>query len=138
MGRKPKAENGNGEPAARAGHNGFDATKLKGFVSRVENLEGALNKERSAYMLACKAIREDIKLVLDEAKDAGIPKKEFKAVIKTRNLQNKLEAIRDDLEGDQQETYDQIRHALGDLADLPLGEASMAKSGAVDSLTQAH
>jgi hypothetical protein len=63
-----------------------------------------------------------------EAEKAGIPKREFRAVMRTRQLENKLEAIRDGLQADEQETFDQIRNALGDLADLPLGQAALAKA----------
>lgn len=117
-----------GNGARPAASNGFDPEKTKSFVERIENLHGDLDKERSAYMLACKGIRGDIKSVLDEAKDAGIPKKELKAVVKTRALAKKLEAIRDDLEGEQQDTYDMIRHAIGDLADTPLGQAALKQA----------
>lgn len=48
--------------------------------------------------------------------------------MKTRQLENKLEAIRDGLQADEQETFDQIRNALGDLADLPLGQAALARA----------
>jgi hypothetical protein len=80
-------------------------------------------------MNRARQIRDSIARVLVEAKDAGIPKKEFKLVIRTRALENKLEAIREDLEPDEAETYDAIRTALGDLGDLPLGQAALAKAG---------
>lgn len=117
--------------------NGVNSDHAQGFVSRIENLYDDLEKERSEYMLRCKDIREGIREVLDEAKEHGIGKTALKAVIKTRALERKLEELRDDLEPDQQETYDQIRHALGDLAELPLGQAALDKSGAaaLDSLT---
>lgn len=49
-------------------------------------------------------------------------------MIKTRQLENRLEHLRDDLEPDEVETYDAIRLALGDLSDLPLGKAALAKA----------
>jgi F0F1-type ATP synthase membrane subunit b/b' len=112
----------------RIGSNGIEADLVQPFCDRIENLMDQLATEKGEYMQRCKSIREDITLVLTEAKDAGIPKKAFKAVIKTRELEQKLEAIRDDLEAEQQETYDQIRHALGDLADTPLGGATLSKA----------
>lgn len=105
----------------KPGHNGMDTASLVNSVARIENLYDELDTEHSAYMLRCQRIRGDMKQVYDEAKDAGIPKKALKSVIKTRQLQAKLEAIREDLEADVQDDYDTIRHALGDLADTPLG-----------------
>jgi hypothetical protein len=39
------------------------------------------------------------------------------------------------MEDEQAETFDQIKHALGMLSDLPLGDAALKRSEAVDSLT---
>jgi uncharacterized protein (UPF0335 family) len=121
MARKKNGESESPRPAS----NGYDPDEVKSFVSRVENLYGDLDKEKSAYMLDCKQIRGAMKEVYDEAKEAGIPKKELKAVIKARALERKAEAARDDLEAESQDTFDMIRHALGDLADLPLGQAAL-------------
>ena len=107
-------------------HNGIDAAPT--YVNRIENLMDDLEKEKSEFMHRAKAIRTDIKLVLAEASDAGIPKKELRAVIKTRKLESRIEKLRDELEPDEIETYDQIRFVLGDLADTPLGEAALAKA----------
>jgi uncharacterized protein (UPF0335 family) len=118
------------EGAAGIGHNGFRPEAAKEFVARIERLLDDLASEKGEYMRKAKTIREDIALVLDDAKAAGVPKKELKAVIKTRELEMRAAAIRDDLEGDAQETFDMIRAALGDLADLPLGQAALGQSHA--------
>lgn len=121
-------ENNGGESTRRVG-NGFDPNVVKGYVDRVERLLDDIESERGSFMAKCKSIREDIALVVQEAKDQhGVPKKEFKAVIKARELEAKAERIRDDLEAESQETFDQIRHALGDLADLPLGAAVLDRA----------
>lgn len=111
---------------AEAGHNGFEPETVKGFVARIERLHKDIASEKGSYAQAIGVIRGDIKEIFDEAKDAGIPKKELKAVIKTRALEARVAAARDDLEAEQQDTYDNIRLALGDLADTPLGEAATA------------
>jgi uncharacterized protein (UPF0335 family) len=107
------------------GHNVFQPEAAKEFVARVERLLDDLATEKGEYMRRAKTIREDIALVLDDAKAAGVPKKELKAVIKTRELETRAAAIRDDLEGDAQETFDMIRAALGDFSDTPLGQAAL-------------
>lgn len=123
------------------GHNGGGITpeRVKEAVGRIENLAEQKLALHMAYMADCAVINEDIAGIYDDAKEHGIPKKELKKVVKTREMQRKMDAIREDLEDDARETYDQIRHALGDLADLPLGEATLARQqerdGAVDSLT---
>lgn len=114
---------GHGVSALRG--NGFDKEAVEGFVSRIENLNGDLATEKSEFMTRCKTIRGDIKDVFDEAKGAGIPKKELKRVIKRRALENKIENLREELEGDEQHNYDMLLHALGHLADTPLGGAAL-------------
>lgn len=117
--------------------NGFDSQKTKSYVDRIENIEAEIASERGKFMARCKELRKDISDVLDEAKSDGIPKKALRAVIKTRAIQAKIENIREDLEGEDQDNYDLIRHAIGDLADLPLGKAALERAAAaVDSLTE--
>lgn len=96
------------------------------FVGRIENLHADLEKEKSAYMLACKALHQDIKGVLEEAQSKGLPKKPLKAIVKQRALEKKVAACRDDLDDtDHLSAFDIMKAALGDLADLPLGQAAM-------------
>jgi hypothetical protein len=118
------------EGAPGMGHNGFRPEAAKEFVARVERLLDDLASEKGEYMRKAKAIREDIQLVIDDAEAAGIPKKELKAVIKTRELETRAAAIRDDLEGDAQSVFDMIRAALGDFADTPLGQAALDQAAA--------
>jgi uncharacterized protein (UPF0335 family) len=129
MARKRKSDIADEQPAP-IGHNGPMPSDevLLDFTHRVENLYDELASEKGEYMNRARQIRESIARVLVEAKDAGIPKKEFKTVIKARQLENRLEHLRDDLEPDEVETYDAIRLALGDLGDLPLGQAALAKA----------
>lgn len=110
-----------------AGHNRFDPKQVSGFVGRIENLMDQLDSEKGEFMRKARTIRDDVKIVLSEAKDQGIPKKELRAVIKARDLQDKLQSVREDLEDQEsQDTYDELRFALGDLADTALGVATLA------------
>lgn len=115
--------------------NGFDATVLKRFVTDIERHHETIASYKGEHAQRVKSVQELITEVFDRAKDAGIPRKELKAVIKERRLLVQIENLREELEEDQQETLDQIKHALGMLADLPLGEAATKRSDAIDSLT---
>lgn len=114
------------EAKTAAKRNELEADKIASFVSRIENLHKDLDTERAEYMNRCAAIREDIKEVLGEAKDAGLSKGAVKAVVKIRELERKAEAVREDSEYETQNEIDMIRSALGDLADTPLGRAAQA------------
>jgi len=133
--RKPKEEKapepgaeGNGVAAFRG--NGFDPAIAKGFVDRIENLYADIATEKSEFMTRCKVIHSDIKEVLTEAKNAGIPKKAMRNVIRKRKLENDIEGIRADLDGDDQDSFDQLVIALDKFADTDLGAAAMEKAAA--------
>jgi uncharacterized protein (UPF0335 family) len=117
---------------------------VKSYVARIEECKGEIERKHMAYMGEIKEIRSDIADIFTEAKDNGLPRKALKLVIKTREKQAELEAIREDLEGDELDQYDLLRHALGDLADTDIGQAALERqaekqanaSGAVDDLAE--
>jgi Arc/MetJ-type ribon-helix-helix transcriptional regulator len=125
-------------PAAAT--NGFDREKLQDIVGRIEQCFADLLSERGAYMNRCRGIREGITAAYDDAKAQGIPKKELRALVKTRELERKIAAQFAELEADEQQNYQMIQEALGDFADSPLGAAAVErakkKGEALDSLTQ--
>lgn len=116
--------------------NGFDAEVLKRFVGEIERHNAQILSYKGEHAQRIGSVKEMISDVYDRAKDAGIGKKQLKAVIRERDLTKKIEAIREDMEEEEAETFDQIKHALGMLSDLPLGETALKRSAAVDSLTQ--
>lgn len=119
---KPK-ENGGSVPSHG---NGFDPEKVRSFVWRIESLKDDIASIMERAMQECKQVHSDIRLVYDEAKDeAGIPRNALKSVIKARGHERKADKVRGDLEDDVQEIHDQIRLALGDFADTPLGQAAL-------------
>lgn len=105
--------------------NGFDPDLTAQFVNRIEALYRERDQKHSEFMNEAKQILAEVSECYAMAKEKGIPKKELKAVVKTRALQRKLDAVRDNLEAEEQEQFDLIRHSLGDLAELPLGAAAL-------------
>lgn len=104
--------------------NGFDPKHVKNAVGRIEILKADIASIMASAMEDCRQVHLEIKEVYQEAKDEhGIPKKALRSVIKARELERKAAAVRDDLEPEVQDEHDLIRHALGDLADTPLGRA---------------
>lgn len=116
-------EGGSGVAAFRG--NGFDPAIAGPFVSRVENLNSDIGKLKSAFLLECKAIHADIKEVMTEAKNAGIPKKSLRNVVKKRKLERDIEGIREDLDGEDQDNYDQLVIAMDRYIETPLGAAAI-------------
>jgi uncharacterized protein (UPF0335 family) len=108
--------------------NGYPKGKVKDYVSRWENVQEDIQTAHMAYMTKVGRLKEDQADILEEAKSNGIPRRALKKVLKTRELQRKVEAIREDLEGDEVDQYDLLRHALGDLDDDTVKEAALARA----------
>lgn len=100
--------------------------KAAPFLQRIENLHADLESKKGSYMAECKTVREDIKLVYGEAKEAGVPAKALRGVVKYRALTRKMDAIADGLDIDEQSSYETLVEALGDFASTELGAAVLA------------
>src|SRR5690349_12058298 len=110
----------------QTGNGGLDPKQIERFVKRIESLDDDIQRLRDECRAECFDLMTDKKAVLEEAKDAGIPLKPLKAAIKARRLEKQAKAQRDNLRDiDLIDKFDLIRHALGDLADTPLGQAAM-------------
>lgn len=106
--------------------NGIDIAAATEYVERIENLNDEIASAKGEYMNIAKARREDIGHVLTEAKDEhGIPKKALKAIIKQRELESKIKALVDMDDMDDQAAFEQLREALGEFGNTPLGQAAL-------------
>ena len=111
---------------------GVPAKKVCGFVEEIEGLMAEREKLRERCAQKCAGVGEQISGVYGAAKDAGLDAKALKRVVRTRELERKAAAERAKLEAPLQDTFDRIRLALGDLADLPLGQSVLREvSGGV-------
>lgn len=107
------------EAEPKIGHNGGPITEerkkqLNGYISEIERWE----REKAV-------IQADIGEIYNSAKDAGFDVKAMRAVVKDRRIEK---ARREAFEA----VCDVYKHALGMLADLPLGQAAMPKPAQVD------
>lgn len=98
--------------------------KAEAYLDRIETLLTEMESAKGTYMAECKERREDIREIYKEAKDAGVPVKALRGLVKARDLGKKLEAITDGLDGDEQAAYETLCTALG-----PLGQAAARARG---------
>lgn len=110
--------------------------KAAPFLARIENLHDDLESKKGAYMASCKAVRDDIKTVYSEAKEAGVAPKALKGVVRNRQLHRKIDAISDGLDIDEISTYEQLCEALGDFGETELGKAVLETAKAKASTGQ--
>jgi uncharacterized protein (UPF0335 family) len=119
-----------------AGHNsGVDWSAARQYVERVEEVNKQKASIMGTAMAECKVLSEDIGEILDEAKNKGIPKKAVRAVVRARALEQKASEAREALEAEQMDAFDNLRLALGDLSELPLGQHALQGAATLDSLT---
>jgi hypothetical protein len=108
----------------RAQGNGYDPVQLEGFLTEIDAADDKLAELKSNYMHKCKGPRADIAGVLEAAKESGVPMRAFKALVKNRRLNRRIEANTAGLEPDDAAEYDKLCSDLGDFIDLPLGRAA--------------
>jgi uncharacterized protein (UPF0335 family) len=119
------------------GRNRANADEMASFVDKYEELENEKLREKMSYMERCRRISEQQKDLLDDAKTQGLPKNVVKAVVKARDLEKKVEALMEELEDDAAQIFKDIREALGDYGDLPLGKAAISREEQDDERTAA-
>lgn len=114
------------EATPKAGHNSLSEEGKK-LVERIENLTRDIEHEQKAAQELIKPLRRDIAHILkEEIKGTGVTAKTVRAVVKSRKKEREANEAREKLDIADRDTFDNIRLALGDLAELPLGEAALA------------
>lgn len=109
--------------------------KASDFLKRIEALIEEGESDKGSYMAECRERREDIKQVYTEAKDAGVPIKALRGLVKKRQLEKKAAAISAGFDIDEAAAYQTLCDALGDLgkaAAVAAGHAPSASNGRAD------
>jgi len=106
--------------------NGFDPDVLRELVGRLDEIDAAKLSEKGKFMKRMRELNDDVKDVFKEAKARGIPTKPLRAELKVRDLLRKASDTREALEAEDAEQATLIAEALGDYADLPLGQAAVS------------
>lgn len=106
--------------------NDFDPQVVNSLLGKIDGYDADLLSERGSYMSKCRNIRETIQGVYDEAKAAGIPKKELSTLVKIRKNEKRNIELYADLEADQQHTLAMLA-ATEKVKDLPLWRAAERK-----------
>ncbi|PWT89276.1 MAG: hypothetical protein C5B54_09175 [Acidobacteria bacterium] len=110
--------------------NGYNPKLLETLLRTIDGADDQLASYQGEYMQNCKGPRETIAAVFEQAKDAGIPKRAFKTLVKNRRLDRQMNANVAKLEPDSLAEYEKMVSDLGDFCDLPLGQAAVSRAAA--------
>jgi hypothetical protein len=98
------------------------------YLKGIDVADDELASLRGSYMASCKGPRATIREIKREARDAGVNMKAFNAVLKDHRAERaRLKRIAE-LENDDAFSYEQMREALGELGDTPLGSAALGRT----------
>lgn len=104
-----------------------EGAKLQNYLNRMASLQADIDEIMDNAKEACAPIRDDMKELKKEAAEAGFEKAIFACHVAYDRSIAKAKRAGRKLSEKQRETYDQQRHSLGQLADLPLGNAALSK-----------
>ena len=102
------------------------------FLARVENRLDELDRMKGEYMSACKGVRDEIKDIYTEAKDADVPTRALKGLVQWRLLAKRQDAIADTIAEAEVSEYQLLVEALGEFGGTELGQAALDLAGGGD------
>jgi hypothetical protein len=110
------------------GRNSLSDEQASSFLGGYEDHLAELDRLKIEHMNKCRAVREKMKELLDDAKSQGIAKSDIKDAAKARALRAKLHELLTDREDDSR--VKGILAAIGDdFASFGLGAAAVAREG---------
>lgn len=115
------------------GHNGIDPVVAKRWIGEAMRVYADLDEQKIANMNECRAIRARLPEIYESAKNAGLPVKAFKLVLRKRLKEQKIAGLEADIEAltpeddEDAETFEQFKAAIGDFGELPLGAAAIER-----------
>lgn len=113
---------------AEAGHNsGLNVANLHKAIGDVERQMKVLASLQGEYRNSCRGPRAAIKAVEQWGRENGVPTNAFRAQLKIRELERRLNKIPVELEQDDAVVLAKMRESLGSLYDLPLGAAAVER-----------
>ena len=92
--------------------------------ARADDIDQEMETLKSAYTFDCKQLRAKLKVIRDDAQNAGIPRDVFNATRTVRKHEGKIIETKGGLSPDRKALVSFCLKRLGPLSDTPLGEAA--------------
>lgn len=110
------------EAPASASHNRFDASRLRPFIDRIDNLDAEIQRLKDDCAAEVDVVKGDRKQLLEDMEtEFGVPVKAMKHFLGERKLRAKLAHYDDDADESLKFMADRLREAMG-LKGTPLGD----------------
>lgn len=109
----------------KPGRNGFDPEKANKFVEAIEEQDDKIAEIMADAREACQPHKDQIKDIKNTAAEEGFAKKPLNAVLAKRKHLRKADNADVALNDGQKDDFEQIQHALGMLAETPLGQSAL-------------
>jgi len=119
--------------ARATGSNQFDAEQISRFLDAIDREDDTLLTLASDHMAKCKGPRARIRDTMKAAKEAGLNMASFRTVVAQHRSERKIEEKIAKLEEDDHADFLQMKEALGEFLDTPLGQAAVDRHPAARS-----
>jgi hypothetical protein len=102
---------------------------VQSAVEEIEQCHADLLTEKMQSMQRSKRIRAVMADHYASAQNLGIQKKLLRKIVKERDFERKIEALKDDLEQDELSELAMLQEKLGEFANTPLGRSALHAAG---------
>ena len=102
--------------------NSLSKDKICDAFTKVMHIKEQLDTEKGEYMKRCKVLRDEMKDVFSDAKNAGVPLKPLKEALKRFELERKAANCGDGLDALEIDDFKFIFDSITDFAGTPLGK----------------
>lgn len=120
-----KAPEDSGEGKVIHATSAFKPGIAKDYAEEYEELQAEIDAIGNSFAKKAQPKRDAQKEIVKRAAEDGIPKKEFRALLRWRRLLSKADAVAEQLDDDQKDNFDKLKRAAP-WHSTPLGEAAEA------------
>ena len=107
--------------------NGGPLAGLQGYLDEIDRQDDEIESLRGDFIEQCVGPRAQIKEIMVSAEEAGVNMKAFRELLKKHRADRRHEQRVAGLERDDRAALDDMKQALGEFADTPLGAAAIAR-----------
>jgi uncharacterized protein (UPF0335 family) len=110
------------------GSNGFNSEQLTAYLDEIDAADEELLRLAGEHKSACKPLRARIRNVMTQARDEGVNMTAFRTVVADHRSKRKIDDRIAALEQDDRADFEEMKRALGEFGDTPLGAHALERA----------